>query len=129
MNKKSIKAFSAKVTFGLEREYFSENIDKKVIIQYLRNSQEELIKKKIYLSASIYEATVVMSGQQEPHLVIGFINYPKFPLAEDVLKNEIEILTKNLMHEFQQNRVVIEYLDETIMFEKTNLLDPLIKRS
>jgi hypothetical protein len=129
MIKKSIKAFSAKVTFGLEREYSSENIDKKVIIQYLQNSQEELIKKKIYLSASIHEATVVMSGQHEPHLAICFINYPKFPLAEDVLKNEIEILTKNLMHKFQQNRVVIEYLDETIMFENTNLIDPLIKRS
>jgi len=30
-----------------------------------------------------------MSGQVEPHLLLSFINYPKFPLEIEVLKYEI----------------------------------------
>lgn len=44
-----------------------------------------------------------------------------------MLKIEIENLTKYLMTEFEQNRVVIEYLDETIMLANSELIDPRIK--
>ncbi|MFZ4102309.1 MAG: hypothetical protein ACOYKR_10155 [Sphingobacterium thalpophilum] len=67
-----------------------------------------------------------MSGQIEPHLKISFINYPKFELSPTVLKNEIEELSKQLMLTFKQNRVVIEYLDETIMLENSADIDPRI---
>ncbi len=67
-----------------------------------------------------------MSGQIEPHLKIKFINYPKFELDPIVLKHEIEELSKQLMLNFKQNRVVIEYLDETIMLENYAEVDPRI---
>jgi hypothetical protein len=32
------------------------------------------------------------------------------------------------MQKFEQNRVVIEYLNETVMFEKSELIGPSIKK-
>ena len=118
MNKKTIAPFSATVTIGLEYGYDKVEINKLEIIDFIKAYQNKLIEEKqIYLSCSVTECSIVLSGQFEPHLKLGFINYPKFPLGHETLKVEIEELTKNLMEEFKQNRIVIEYLDETVMLE------------
>jgi hypothetical protein len=124
------KPFSAKVTFGLEIGYTKELIEKSLIIKSIQKYQDRLIREKnITLSVSLSECSIILSGQKEPHLNLNFINYPKFPLKEKVLKYEIENLTKSLMSEFKQNRVVIEYLDETVMFENSINIDPRIKQN
>ena len=130
IKKQSIDPFSATVTIGLELGYTAEPIEKAKIIECIQDYQNELIQEKdLVLSVSLSECTIVLSGQVEPHLKLSFINYPKFPLEEHILKTEIENLTKKLMDEFQQNRVVIEYLDETILLENSALIDPRIQRN
>src|SRR5690554_3189357 len=125
--KMSIKPFSAKVTIGLEIGYTQKSINKSEIIKFIQDYQNQLQKEKdIILSVSISNCEIVLSGQVEPHLNLNFINYPKFPLKVITLKFEIENITKTLMKKFEQNRVVIEYLDETIMFENSELIDPRI---
>lgn len=125
--RKSIPLFSAKVSLGLERGYTGEVIDEKDVIRYIQELQNKLIQEKnLYLSVSLSKTNIVMSGQNEAHLVLNFINYPKFPLDADMLKKEIELMTVQLMHKFEQNRIVIEYLDETIMLEKEDKIDPRI---
>ena len=127
MERISIKPFSGVLTIGLELGYEKIKIDESEIIAFLQAYQDDLIKnKQIYLSASITHCTIVLSGQIEPHLKIEFINYPKFELDPIVLKHEIEELSKQLMLNFKQNRVVIEYLDETIMLENSAEVDPRI---
>lgn len=129
VTKKTIKSFSAKVTFGLELGYTGELIEKTKIIKHIQKIQNKLIKNKdIFLSVSISECNIVMSGQIEPHLILSFINYPKFPLKIETLKKEIEQLTKQLMNKFKQNRTIIEYLDETVMLEQQGKIDPRIKK-
>ena len=116
------------MTLGLEKGYTGNLIEKSLVIKFIQNYQDHLIKdKNIMLSVSLSECTIILSGQEEPHLNLNFINYPKFPLEETVLKSEIENMTKSLMSEFQQNRVIIEYLDETVMLEKSFETDPRIK--
>jgi hypothetical protein len=128
VKKKTVKPFSAKVTFGLELGYTGELIEKTEIIQHIQKIQNNLIKNKdIFLSVSISESNIVMSGQIEPHVTLSFINYPKFPLKVEILKKEIEELTKQLMNKFKQNRTIIEYLDETVMLEQREEIDPRIK--
>jgi len=53
-------------------------------------------------------------------LKINFNNYPKFPLEERLLKSVKIDFTKMLMQKFEQNKLVIAYLDDTSMFEVTN---------
>lgn len=127
MKKISIKPFSAILTMGLEIGYEKISIKKNEIISFIQNFQNNLInEKEIYLSVSITNCKIVMSCQVEPHLKIGFINYPKFQISHTVLKLEIEELSKQLMFQFKQNRIVIEYLDETVMFENSEHIDPRI---
>jgi len=129
LKRTSINPFSAQITLGLEKEYTKELIEKSAIIKFLQDYQNQLINKKnIFLSASLSECDIVLSGQVEPHLKLSFINYPKFPIEESILKNEIENMTKSLMKYFSQNRVVIEYLNETVMFENSDNIDPRIER-
>lgn len=129
IKKESIDPFSATVTLGLELGYTGKSIEKTKIIECIQDYQNELIQEKdLVLSASLSECTIVLSGQVEPHFKLNFINYPKFPMEEHILKIEIENLTKKLMEKFQQNRVVIEYFDETILLEKSALIDPRIMR-
>lgn len=128
LKKVSIRPFFAKVTLGLEIGYTNKLIEKVEIIKSLQDYQNQLIKdKNLILSVSLSVCDIVLSGQVESHLKLNFINYPKYPLTEKILKSEIENLTKYLMKKFEQNRVVIEYLDETIMFENSELIDPRIK--
>ena len=128
MKRKSIPPFYGVLTIGLEIGYEKVKIDETEIITFIQAYQDELIKnKQIYMSASISNCTIVLSGQVEPHLKISFINYPKFELPLAVLKFEIEELSKQLLLAFKQNRVVIEYLDELVMLENSQEHDPRIK--
>ena len=128
MKRKSIPPFYGVLTIGLEIGYEKVKIDETKIITFIQAYQDALIKnKQIYLSTSISNCTIVLSGQVEPHLKISFINYPKFELPPAVLKFEIEELSRQLMMTFKQNRVVIEYLDELVMLEKSEEHDPRIK--
>ena len=127
ITKTATPPFFAKVTLGLEAGYGGKLIVKYDIIAFIKDYQKKLSKEKgIYLSAAVADTHIVLSDQVEPHLTLSFNNYPKFPLPIETLKNEIEALTKQLMKEFQQNRVVFEYLDETIMFEQSAEIDPRI---
>ena len=129
MKRKSIPPFYGVLTIGLETGYEKVKIDETEIITFIQAYQDELINnKQIYLSASIANCTIVLSGQVEPHLTISFINYPKFELPPAVLKFEIEELSNQLLLAFKQNRVVIEYLDEVIMLENSDEIDPRIQQ-
>ena len=129
MKRKSIPPFYGILTIGLEIGYEKVKIDATEIVTFIQAYQDDLIKnKQIYLSASIANCTIVLSGQVEPHLKISFINYPKFELPPAVLKFEIEELSRQLLLAFKQNRVVIEYLDEVIMLENSEEIDPRIQQ-
>jgi len=119
--------FSATITIGLESGYSRKPLDKSMVTEYLHSYQDTLIiEKDIHLSVSITECSIVLSGHNEPHLRLGFINYPRFPIDVTVLKQEVENLAKYLMEVCEQNRVVVEFMDETVMFEFSDKTDPRI---
>ncbi|WP_405247837.1 hypothetical protein [Cellulophaga sp. Asnod2-G02] len=128
MNRVSVKHFNARITIGLHVGYTEMIISKDEVISNIKAYQNKLINDKgIYLSVALSECDIVLSGQIEPHLQLSIINYPKFPLDTSILKKEVENLTTFLMDKHEQNRVVIEFLnDETVMLEKSKQIDPLI---
>jgi len=120
----SAKRFYATLTIGLRKRYTTELIPVTAVYDELSRIQDLLIKEKqIYLSANCYESTIVLSGHREPHLNIRFINYPRFPIEEDVYKSEVKSLAKQLMKAFVQNRVVIDFHDEIIMIQEREDVD------
>ena len=123
-----IKTFQASIFIGLEVGYTQKQIDENLVIESLSELQKQLSKEKdIYLSASISKTVIVLNSQKEQHLKIDFINYPKFPLLEEIFKDEVLIIGKELMKQFEQNRILIIYTDETVMFEQSEEIDPRIR--
>ena len=123
----SIAPFKATATVGLEKGYTREPIIPNSMVNFIQTYQRELIRKKgVYLSCAIQPCEVVLANQSESHLQLSFINYPKFPLKHELLKAEIQDLIKALMLEFNQNRVVIEYLDQIVMLEQSDKVDPKV---
>ncbi len=127
MNTKSIKTFTAVITVGSEIGYSKELYKKEYLINELQKYQKQRIDEaSIYLSASVSECNIVLSGQDEKHIKLEFINYPKFPLEVEVFKKEIIKLGYHLLNKMQQNRTVIVFPDETIMLEIDEVIDPRI---
>ena len=127
MRTKSIKTFTATITIGLEIGYTKENYSKEYLINELQEYQKKRIDEaSIYLSASVSECNIVLSGQDEKHLKLEFINYPKFPMDVEVFKKEITKLASYLLNKVKQNRTVIVFPDETIMLEIDGAIDPRI---
>lgn len=123
-----IKTFQASIFIGLEYGYTQKNIDENLVIESLSELQKQLSKEKdIFLSASVSKTVIVLNSQKEQHLKIDFINYLKFPLSEEIFKNEVLNIGKALMKQFEQNRILIIYTDETVMLEQSNEIDPRIR--
>lgn len=122
-----IKTFQASIFIGLEYGYTQKQINENLVIESLSELQKQLsAEKNIFLSASISKTVIVLNNQKEPHLKINFINYPKFPLDENIFKDEVLIIGKELMKQFEQNRILIIYTDETVMLENSEEIDPRI---
>ena len=122
-----IKTFQASIFIGLEYGYTQKQINENLVIESLSELQKQLsAEKNIFLSASVSKTNIVLNDQNEQHLKIDFINYPKFPLDENIFKDEVLIIGKELMKQFEQNRILIIYTDETIMFEQSEEIDPRI---
>jgi hypothetical protein len=127
MKTKSIKAFTASITLGLEIGYSKEQYNKGYLVNALQEYQKQRIDEaNIYLSASVSECNIVLSGQDEKHIKLEFINYPKFPLEEDAFKKEIIKLGSHLLDKMKQNRTVVVFQDETIMLKIDEAIDPRI---
>ena len=127
MNIKIIKTFQASICLGLETGYTGKLYNKELIIEELQVYQKNKIQHdKIYLSASVSECNIVLSGQNEKHLKLDFINYPKFEMTKKNFKKEVIDLAKHLLIKMQQNRTVVVFTDETIMIEVEKNIDPKI---
>ena len=122
-----IETYTATVSLGLESGYTQNPIQVVDYIQAIQTYQHNLIEsKRIYLSVSVSETRIVLDGQNEPHVRLEFLNYPRFPLVKELFKSEVIALVEHLMEIFQQNRTVIVFTDETIMFQGSNEVDPRI---
>ena len=130
MNRKrtAVVPFSASITLGTNLGYTEKTFNEKQLIDFIQQYQDNLIEEiNVHLSVCLSECKIILSGQAEPHYRLSFINYPKFPLPHEMLRNEIEALAKALMKEFRQNRIVLEFPDETVMLEEKEDVDPRIR--
>ena len=131
MNFKKISAdpFKATINLGLQWNYSDDLISKSEVKTVIRDYQKsKMAKGQICLSVSIKESEIILADQVEPHLEISVINYPKFRYDSKQLKSEVILLAQHLMIKFNQNRLVIEFLDETLMIENTDKIDPRVEK-
>ena len=128
MNSLITKTFTAQATFGLQKGYSSELITLTEFKNVLSISQQKTKEQfSVMLSTKMTLCEIVFLGQEEPSVTLDFIQYPKFPIEEEKLKQAILFLVEQLMLTLEQNRVVIIFPTETVMLEQYNEIDPRIQ--
>jgi Zn-dependent M16 (insulinase) family peptidase len=121
------KTFTAKAVVGLKQGYTERSISIDEFKSTLLTEQNNIYKKyNIGLSAKISSCEIMFLGQEEPSIELLFIQYPKFLREENEIKKAVLELIENMMIKLNQNRVVIVFTDETVMIEKSDIIDPNI---
>jgi hypothetical protein len=128
MNTTTIFKWSACITIGMQKGYTKERIELKQIKSHLKDIQEIQIKRdQLYLSANVYLSDIVLSGQDEPHVNLNFIQYPRFPASDIQLRNGVLEIGTYMMDKLQQNRIVITFDNEIVMLENSREIDKKIR--
>ena len=108
----TIETFEAKIYVGLKIRYTQEIINISVpkrIIQDFCNA--------IGFCVTVTQTEYIYKDGQEPGIIVGLINYPRFPLDNDSLKRRAIYIAQLLMHGCRQLKVSVVFKDETIMLE------------
>jgi hypothetical protein len=122
-----VETYTGAINLGLKKGYSDQVFKKEEVYLFITNYQIKLIQSYgQYLSASLSEMDIVFAGQVEPHLQIRFILYPRFPMAKDDFKSAIRNLALELMKTFGQNRILVEFSDQTLMLQDSEEIDPRI---
>lgn len=70
---------------------------------------------------SVTPTEYIYTNGREPGAIIGFIQYPRFPTDEEILKDLSLQLAKRLLLALGQYRVTVNFPDEVVMLSNPNL--------
>ena len=73
---------------------------------------------EVGLCVTVTETTFIYTKGSEPGLIIGLINYPRYPSTPAQTQDKAILLARKLMEAFNQQRMSIVMPDKTIMLEK-----------
>ena len=128
--KKSSPTFRAEITLGLNKGYAESQWSLQELKSILTKAQEKLkLKTGTLLSAKVTLCDIVFLGQDEKSATFSFINYPRFPLEYISFKEGVLFVGQELMNQLEQNRIVMVFEDETVLFEKSIDVDPRINHT
>ena len=100
--------FCAKIYVGLGIEYSDESHDpekaKKIIQDYVDN---------IRWCVTVTNTEFIYCGGREPGLIVGIINYPRFPQPEKTLRIRTMALANKLLKGLDQYRLSIVFETQT----------------
>jgi len=114
--------YEAKIWLGLQEGYTDSYHSKEEVLMIIRKWCTE---KEQCVTVSPTEFIYVKG--EEPGLVIGFINYPRFQMSEAEIRNRARELAELLMKKCKQYRVSITFYKSqaggTMMLENEDMDD------
>lgn len=105
--------FTASIYVGLQHGYAGELSSIDEVRQWLQTYCNQV---KLGLTLTQTEFIYVDGG--EPGVIIGLINYPRFSVPIEEIKQRAIVIAQGLMELCHQERVSIVFSDDTIMLEK-----------
>jgi|ERR1035441_10277935 hypothetical protein len=111
---KTVETFWAKIYVGLRVRYTGEVLDSSVPEKIIQDFTDA-----IGFCVTITPTRFIYKDGQEPGIIVGLINYPRFPLDTDSLKRRAIYIAQLLMQGCRQLKVSIVFKDKTIMLENT----------
>ena len=113
---KEIDTWAASIFVGLREGYG----DKILPIQKVRDICQEYCDE-IGWCITITLTELVYKKGNEPGVIVGVINCPRFPNTIDVLKEKIWTLAELLLTQLKQERLSVVFPDKIVMLEKEDL--------
>lgn len=115
INIKRVETFTAQIYIGTKKGYDN---DLSILMEDKKNFVKKICQNyvdKIGWCVSVTSTDFIYKDGQESGFIIGIINYPRFPLTKEQLKNRTINLASILKENLQQLRVSIVFSDETFM--------------
>ena len=109
---KSVETITAKIYLGL-KEGYTNRIH---TINEVKNFMQDYVNKTSFC-VTITPTTFIYKGGREDGVIIGLINYPRFPSNKKEIEKRAKETASLCKKEYAQKRVSIEYQDRTIMLE------------
>jgi hypothetical protein len=110
---KKVDTFTADIYLGFRHGYsdrFSSVDEVRAWVQNYCNEQK--------IGVTFTPTEFIYTDGNESGVIIGLINYPRFPKAKETIKYMAMIIAQSLMRLCHQERVSVVFSDETVMFEK-----------
>ena len=119
LTKKEVDTFTAQIYLGLREGYgtliHNEREVREVLQDYVNNNK---FCVTITPTEFIYTSNLKKSvNGNEQGVIIGIMNYPRFPLERKTLEQKAEEIALLCKERFKQNKISIVYPDRTVMFE------------
>ena len=113
---KKCKTYEVKIYLGLQEGYEGSMHNAKAV--------EDCIEKycECGFCVTVTPLRFIYTGGKENGVMIGIINYPRFPKEESELDLHAIALADKLMKEFKQYRCSIVFPDDTVMCENAKLV-------
>jgi hypothetical protein len=111
----TVDTFEAKIYCGLNSTKKNINFD----VVYPLNICREYCNK-VGLCVTISKTRYIYTGGYERGIVVGLINYPRFPASEDEITKKALELAEMLMDKLGQKRVTVVTSKKTYMLGEIN---------
>jgi len=109
---KSVETLTAKIYLGLREGY----TDKFYSLDQVKNLLQKYVNS-VVLGVTVTPTTFIYKNGREDGVIIGLINYPRYPTTKEKLEKTAEEIAQLCKNEYKQERVTIEYQDKTVMLE------------
>lgn len=105
-----VETYTATIYCGLKRGYTGTIIPFEEVEQIIQEWVDG-----IGMCVTVTRTEYIYTDGREPGVIVGFINYPRFPAKPEDIKLRALDLSQILLRECHQMRLSIVFPDETIM--------------
>jgi hypothetical protein len=109
---KTAATFTATIYVGLKHHYDGDVIARDVPLAAIREYVD-----RVGLCVTVTDTQFAYTNGGEPGLIVGLINYPRFPKTPDQVRAHALALSQILLKCCRQFKVSVVMPDETVMIE------------
>jgi hypothetical protein len=114
----TVPTFTATIYVGLRRGYTNEVMPFESVEKFIQEWVD-----RISICVTVTRTQFVYKKGNEPGLIVGFINYPRFPSEEQDIRMKALMLAGELLHFCKQMRMSVVFPDKTIMLSNTEEIE------
>lgn len=113
-----VPTYNATIYVGLKHHYDGDIMPFEQVEQIIQDWVD-----KIGMCVTVTRTKYVYTKGSEPGIIVGFINYPRFPATPDQIQYKALDLSQILLNECKQMQLSIVFPDETLMISNVDEIE------